>query len=348
MILEYNMVAVFVGLISLINSAYGLKCYKCHQEDANCAKMSSSLPTVECEPSENRCAVFTYEFVVGSKVVGNKYDRDCAGPNEYCDEKPKDSDSKAGNDTGVRIERYCDFCEKDLCNAPSKGTENGIKGFLFLFVFLILFCLIRATFTYNLKLHDGDENNCAKPGLMCEECRTAAVCIEIDGVLTRTGRLNCPHGYSCYNGVCTKDVNPLCDYKDLNFPCQYKGNYPHPGDWTKYVVCVPTYGGTSYRADTVDCESGTGYNALTTYCSENLTNIDPATFPIDRCMEPSQNPVALKQNPSIYYVCAPYGSENKLYPYQFTCPYGGTYDSGVCTPHLTGIGTSIEEKEIDA
>ncbi|KAL3274140.1 hypothetical protein HHI36_015554 [Cryptolaemus montrouzieri] len=186
-----------------------------------------------------------------------------------------------------------------------------------------------------MALHDPDVKDCTKPGLMCETCSTTVMCVEINGNYTKTGRMSCPDGYSCFNGTCTKDTNPFCDYVNMDFPCQYKGNYPHPGDWSKYVVCIPNDDGSSFQAFTVDCEPDTGYNALTTYCSKNLSSIDPASFPVDRCLQPSMTPSVLSDNPSIYYVCGPYGDSNKLYPYQYTCPSGGTFDNGACTTHLT-------------
>ncbi|XP_044759783.1 uncharacterized protein LOC123317359 [Coccinella septempunctata] len=171
---------------------------------------------------------------------------------------------------------------------------------------------------------------CTKAGMMCESCSTSVMCVKIGNEFQKVNRMTCATGSSCLGGTCTKEVNPPCDYATVDFPCQYQGAYPHPGDWSKFVYCIPDATGV-FTAYSVNCEPGTGYNAKTTYCSRNLTTISPTVFPIARCLSPSTTPLAHPDNPSIYYICSQTTGTDKLYPIQFTCPSGGTFANGECS-----------------
>ncbi|KAL3274142.1 hypothetical protein HHI36_015556 [Cryptolaemus montrouzieri] len=145
MILENHSVAVFLGIISLINSAYGLKCYKCNAaNDEVCARGSSSLPTTECASFQNRCGVFEYDILAGSsKVIGTGYQRDCASTDGYCELVSKGANlllrGATNGEAGIQ-QRRCDLCEDDFCNA-----SNKIKGSLFL-LFVLISCNIARFF----------------------------------------------------------------------------------------------------------------------------------------------------------------------------------------------------------
>ncbi|KAK9883065.1 hypothetical protein WA026_001270 [Henosepilachna vigintioctopunctata] len=180
----------------------------------------------------------------------------------------------------------------------------------------------------------GEDNKCKATGPTCLSCSERVTCIKEGDNYIEINKQTCPTGSTCLAGSCISIANPGCDYTNLDFPCQYQGAYPHPGDWTKYVFCVKEETGT-YTAYVQNCEDGAAYDPLTTYCNKDVKNINPSTFPVQPCVSESQLPEALEGNPTIYMYCAPYSADNKiLYPFLRACPKGGIYQNGECQINL--------------
>lgn len=64
---------------------------------------------------------------------------------------------------------------------------------------------------------------CVKSGMMCDTCTSSAMCVKVGNAFKKVNQMTCPDGTTCLGGTCTKEVNPPCDYANIDFPCQYTG-----------------------------------------------------------------------------------------------------------------------------
>lgn len=79
-------------------------------------------------------------------------------------------------------------------------------------------------FANPMKLRDVTPvKECIKSGMMCETCDSSAMCVKIGDTYKKVSKMTCASGSTCLAGVCTKEVNPPCDYNNIDFPCQYQG-----------------------------------------------------------------------------------------------------------------------------
>lgn len=170
---------------------------------------------------------------------------------------------------------------------------------------------------------------------MCEDCFTRVTCVGDEYGFTKIPLETCATDMTCLGSECTSDSNPGC-YPGLTFTCNDIGVFPDPFDCQRYHFCVPQNPTTPDTLNHYEalCDGSWGYHAGTTFCQTRLQNnncyANSNHFPIELCQYSGQTN-ALSQNPTIYYICAQYSSTiDMLYPFQFVCPHGGTYNNFQC------------------
>lgn len=166
---------------------------------------------------------------------------------------------------------------------------------------------------------------------MCDSCDLLVTCIRDDEGFHKLPQETCAPDRTCLGARCTSERNPICE-EQLPFPCNDIGVFPDPFDCQIFHFCVPEDGGLKNYS--MRCEGSFAYHAGSTFCQTRLENnvcfeyINQ--FPVDLCLYSGQT-ASLIQNPSIYYVCAQFSSDNPiLYPFLFVCPHGGAYYNYEC------------------
>lgn len=165
---------------------------------------------------------------------------------------------------------------------------------------------------------------CTKPGLTCKDCQTLILCLYENGELIEEVIENCNNGFYCNVNSCSETPPRECQTTD--FKCKsIDGVFPDPADCAQYHYCVSENDKLKEKPFTHKCTDDYQYNSLTTYCDKKMVNNTCNGYPVPICNTVGQVG-GLKENPSIYYICKPYGAGSDiLYPFLYICEHGKKY-----------------------
>jgi hypothetical protein len=230
---------------------------------------------------------------------------------------------------------------------------SNLKKFSTFLIFVMLTVAVSSTIWTDYRLINQEKAYatgtpvCTNPGLICHGCKDVYYCDEKN---RPTFSQNCNKTQNCENGKCTNTPTFQCSPAgSKGFQCDMEGLFPDPGDCYKYHICVAEKDNSEKikSNDERKCRNEYSYNPRTGYCDRKMTSPICTSYPVPLCTGPLQSG-ALKDNPSIYFLCQVYrprptptttttsstpgptttaGPEVEiLYPYLRICENGRVYD----------------------
>lgn len=171
-------------------------------------------------------------------------------------------------------------------------------------------------------------SKCVKAGVKCSDCENLIHCVDTPaGMISH--KLNfCKNTMGEYcsakDGGCSPDPASCKIFGLKEFPCQNSSTFPDPYDCNSYHQCVELDNG-SLTTSKFTCAEDRAFDPLTATCRFKMNHRVCKESPVPKCLYPLQTG-ALKENPSIYYVCikmsTPYPD---IIPYLYKCRTGEEY-----------------------
>lgn len=202
---------------------------------------------------------------------------------------------------------------------------------------------------------------CTMPGILCDcdDIKNVYVCIRSGDNFIKQHVDTCADELTCIanEGGCSDKPNLQCGFNKFQMECKSDGIFPDPYNCKKYHICVPDIeyahakktttttteepeevstpepeeGGedTEYKAYSLECDEGYGYDPTTTFCQVELKNNECESSLIPACTTFTL-PKSFTSNPSYYYMCAKDVGSDEYQPKVFKCPHGEPFINGTC------------------